>query len=95
MLGIWLPVIMYRKSHIVVQMVLFYFTLDDLENSNQGHSTFKRSVSQKQYMLDIWLLLIMYRKSHIVVQMVLSDFTLDELERSNQGHSTFKRPVPH
>jgi len=91
----WLLLIKYRKSHIVVQMVLSDFTLDDLERSNQGHSTFKSSVSRKQCMLGIWLLLIMYGKSYIDVEIVLSDFTLDNLERSNQGHSTFKRPVPY
>ena len=41
LLVIPLLLIMYRKPYIDVEMVPSDFTLDDLERSNEGHSTFK------------------------------------------------------
>ena len=44
MLGIWLLLIVYGKSHIEVEIVLLGATLDGLEMSNQGHSAVKSPV---------------------------------------------------
>ncbi len=41
MLGIWLLLIMYRKSYEGIPLVILDLTYDDLEISNQGHMTLK------------------------------------------------------
>ena len=88
MIGIWLPLIMYRNSYEDYRMVISDLTYGDLARSDQGHMTFHR-LSQKRGMIGIWLPLVMYTNSYEDYRMVISYLTYGDLARSDQGHMTF------
>ena len=46
MIGIWLPLIMYRNSYEEYRMVISDLTYDDLDRSDQGHMTFTGCISE-------------------------------------------------
>ena len=70
-------------------MVGLDLTSDDLERSNQGHDSFKWSISWQECTLDLSIVLQTHRKPYAGSPVVVSDLTSDDLERSNQGHGSF------